>query len=118
LAKGRPPLRLALSPLPTVGLAEGGSPLRAPHCKRLCPRAAAAPTSWLCTWAAATHEGGAFARRRCPYGRLPPLAGAASFPFGLAVGAASRPLAGGLGHGLAVGGRPCMGASSSLLPSL
>ncbi|RWW52221.1 hypothetical protein BHE74_00041368, partial [Ensete ventricosum] len=53
-------------------------------------------------------------------GRLPPLAGTAGLPFGLALVAASRPLVGGLGRGLAMGGRPYMraGRPSSLLPSL
>ncbi|RZS15904.1 hypothetical protein BHM03_00047804 [Ensete ventricosum] len=50
-AKGRPPLRLALPPLLAAGLAAGDSPLwepysrpplRVPHCKQVCPRAATA----------------------------------------------------------------------------
>ncbi|RZS21074.1 hypothetical protein BHM03_00053659, partial [Ensete ventricosum] len=53
-------------------------PLRAPRCKRLCPRTTTAPC-----------------------GRLPPLAGAAGLPFGLALAVASRPLARGLSCGLA-----------------
>ncbi|RWV98928.1 hypothetical protein GW17_00038196, partial [Ensete ventricosum] len=59
-------------------------PLRAPRYKRLCPQTTTAPC-----------------------GRLPPLAGAAGLPFGLALAVASRPLArGGLSCGLAVGGWP------------
>ncbi|RZS15969.1 hypothetical protein BHM03_00047896 [Ensete ventricosum] len=54
----------------------------------------------------------------CPYEWLPPLAGAAGLPFGLALAAASRPLVGGLGRGLAMGGRPCMGAGRGWLPLL
>ncbi|RZS28028.1 hypothetical protein BHM03_00061579 [Ensete ventricosum] len=51
-AKVWPPLRLAPSPLLAVGLVASGHslrapcsrpPLRAPHCKRLCPRATVAP---------------------------------------------------------------------------
>ncbi|RRT32016.1 hypothetical protein B296_00036287 [Ensete ventricosum] len=44
----------------------------------------------------------------------------AGLPCGLALAAAGHPLAGGLSRGLAVGGRPCMGAdcTSSSLPSL
>ncbi|RZS23772.1 hypothetical protein BHM03_00056753, partial [Ensete ventricosum] len=37
-------------------------------------------------------------------------AGGAGLPFGLALTTASRPLVGGLGRGLTVGGRPCMGS--------
>ncbi|RRT35654.1 hypothetical protein B296_00014456 [Ensete ventricosum] len=54
-AKGRPPLRLVSSPLLAVGLAVGGSPLRAPYsrprlwarcCKWVYPRAVADLTGW------------------------------------------------------------------------
>ncbi|RWW24022.1 hypothetical protein GW17_00011706 [Ensete ventricosum] len=46
---------------------------------------------------------------------LPPqatllLAGVAGLPFRLALASTSRPFEGGLGRGLVVGGRPCMGA--------
>ncbi|RRT44212.1 hypothetical protein B296_00050430, partial [Ensete ventricosum] len=54
--------------------------------------------------------GDASTRRRRPCGRLPPLMGATGLPFGLALAASSRPLAGGLSRGLAVGGWPCIGA--------
>ncbi|RWV94575.1 hypothetical protein GW17_00042875 [Ensete ventricosum] len=47
-----------------------------------------------------------------------PLAGAAGLPFGLALATASRPLVGGLGPGLAVGGQHYMGASCGWLPLL
>ncbi|RWW18899.1 hypothetical protein GW17_00017082 [Ensete ventricosum] len=115
LARWRPPLWL-VPPLLAVGLAAGGRPVRAPysrpplralHCKRLCPRVVLLP--------AGTTPAGC-----CAFGRLLPLAGAAGLPFGLALAIASRPQAGGLGRGLAVGGWPCMGAGrpSSSLPSL
>ncbi|RWV79344.1 hypothetical protein GW17_00059535, partial [Ensete ventricosum] len=54
----------------------------------------------------------------CARRRLLPLAGAAGLPFGLAPVATNRPLAGGLGRGLAVGGRPCMGAGRAWSPFL
>ncbi|RZR72741.1 hypothetical protein BHM03_00016465 [Ensete ventricosum] len=66
-------------------------PMRAPRCKRLCPRAAATPAG------------------SCPYGRLPPLAGVAGLRCELALAVTSRPFTGGLGRSLAVGGRPYMG---------
>ncbi|RWW64990.1 hypothetical protein BHE74_00027739, partial [Ensete ventricosum] len=50
--------------------------------------------------------------------QLAPFAGATGLPFGLALVAANRPLAGGLGHGLAMGGRPCMGAGRGWPPLL
>ncbi|RRT65899.1 hypothetical protein B296_00014575, partial [Ensete ventricosum] len=49
---------------------------------------------------------------------LLPFAGAAGLPFGLALAAANRPLVGGLGRGLAVGGRPSMGAGRGWPPLL
>ncbi|RRT63478.1 hypothetical protein B296_00030410, partial [Ensete ventricosum] len=58
------------------------------------------------------------ARRRRSCEQLSPLASAAGLPFGLALIAASRPLAGGLGRGLAVGGRPYMGAGRGWPPLL
>ncbi|RWV86662.1 hypothetical protein GW17_00051416, partial [Ensete ventricosum] len=54
-AKGRPPLRPTPPPLPTVGLAAGGSPLRAPYsqpplraprCKQLFPWAPMGGRLW------------------------------------------------------------------------
>ncbi|RRT57440.1 hypothetical protein B296_00036080, partial [Ensete ventricosum] len=42
----------------------------------------------------------------------------AGLPCGLALAAASRPLVGGLGRDLAVGGWPCMGASRGWPPLL
>ncbi|RWV81302.1 hypothetical protein GW17_00057288, partial [Ensete ventricosum] len=42
------------------------------------------------------------------YPNAPPLAIVADLPFGPALAAASRPLVGCLGCGLAVGGQPCM----------
>ncbi|RWW58887.1 hypothetical protein BHE74_00034208 [Ensete ventricosum] len=75
-------------------------------CKRLCPWAVVAPASG------------------CAYGRAPPLraaapTGAAGLPFGLALAAASRrPFVWGLGCGLAVGGRPYMGAGHGWPPLL
>ncbi|RZS23259.1 hypothetical protein BHM03_00056159 [Ensete ventricosum] len=53
----------------------------------------------------AVPAGDASACRRPPCGLLP-LAGAAGLPFGLALAAANRPLGGGLGRGLAMGGWP------------
>ncbi|RWW55280.1 hypothetical protein BHE74_00038097 [Ensete ventricosum] len=44
--------------------------------------------------------------------------GVVGLPYGLALAEAGRPLAGGLGHALAVGGRPCMGAGRGWLPLL
>ncbi|RZR73187.1 hypothetical protein BHM03_00021236, partial [Ensete ventricosum] len=54
------------------------------------------------------------AHRRCPCGLLPlriatPASGV-GLPCGLGMAAIGRPPVGGLGHGLVVGGRPCMGA--------
>ncbi|RRT35776.1 hypothetical protein B296_00053728, partial [Ensete ventricosum] len=59
LAKGRPPLWLASSPLLAVGMATGDSPLRAPY-NQSCPRAAVAPTGDAST-----------RRHRHPYELLP-----------------------------------------------
>ncbi|RWW00676.1 hypothetical protein BHE74_00013092 [Ensete ventricosum] len=59
--------------------------------------------------------GGASAQSHRP---LLPLAGTAGLPFGLALAAANRPLAGGLGRSLAVGGRPSMGACRGWPPLL
>ncbi|RZS15020.1 hypothetical protein BHM03_00046799 [Ensete ventricosum] len=132
LARWQPPCQGAATPvagavtLLAAGLAAGNSPLRAPysrpplwalHCKRLCLRVVAAPAGWPQPTVPA---GGTSARKHCPCGLLPPLAGTVGLPFGLALAKANRPLAGGLGRGLAVGGRPCMGAGrpSSSLPSL
>ncbi|RZS01292.1 hypothetical protein BHM03_00031133 [Ensete ventricosum] len=56
-------------------------PLRASHCKWLCPQVALLPA-------------GAAPASCCPYVRQPPLAGAVGLPFGLALAAASRPLTG------------------------
>ncbi|RRT47049.1 hypothetical protein B296_00026910 [Ensete ventricosum] len=76
-------------------------------------------------------------RSGCARGRLPPLrvdrsrpcpqapplravapVSGAGLPCGLALAIVGRPLAGGLGRGLAVGGRPCMGASRGWPPLL
>ncbi|RWV95868.1 hypothetical protein GW17_00041463 [Ensete ventricosum] len=57
-------------------------------------------------------------RKRRPCGLLWPLTSAAGLPFGLALVAASRPLIGGLGRGLAVGGRPYSGAGRGWPPLL
>ncbi|RWV83658.1 hypothetical protein GW17_00054710, partial [Ensete ventricosum] len=101
-AKGRPPLQLAPPLLLAAGLAAGGSPLWTPTANPLCRDHAA---------------------RRCARGQLPPLRAAAlvsgtSLPCGLAMAAVGRPLTGGLGHGLVVGGRPCMEAGSGWPPLL
>ncbi|RWV82768.1 hypothetical protein GW17_00055703 [Ensete ventricosum] len=93
-AKGRPPLRSAPLPLLVTGLAAGGSPLRVPGCKRVCPRAAVAPAGALqlapfvgSTLQASVLAGGCRpyelavadrARRRRPCGLLPPRAAPAS----------------------------------------
>ncbi|RRT31532.1 hypothetical protein B296_00049438, partial [Ensete ventricosum] len=53
--------------------------------------------------------GGASTRKCHPCGRLSPFASVGGLPFGLALAAASCPLVRGLGRGLAVGGRPCLG---------
>ncbi|RWW36614.1 hypothetical protein BHE74_00058355 [Ensete ventricosum] len=128
-AKGRQPLRLAPPPLLAVGLAVGGNPLRAPYsrppfwalrCKWLCPQAAAAlrvGCNRQCLPEAAAPAGGASARRHRPCGLLP-LAGAVDLPFKLALAAANRPLTGGLGRGLTVVGRPCLGAGCGWPPLL
>ncbi|RRT77341.1 hypothetical protein B296_00012314, partial [Ensete ventricosum] len=50
--------------------------------------------------------------RGCACGRLPPLVGVTGLPFRLALAAANRPLVGGLGRDLAVGGRPYKGATA------
>ncbi|RWW16419.1 hypothetical protein GW17_00019700 [Ensete ventricosum] len=80
----------------SAGLAMGGSPLRAPYSQptlqagysRPCLRATIAPS------------------------------GAAGLLFGLALDTSNRPLVGGLGRGLAVGGRPCMGVGRGWPPLL
>ncbi|RWW54129.1 hypothetical protein BHE74_00039309 [Ensete ventricosum] len=82
-------------PLLVVGQAAGDSPLRAPCSRPLGGRRAASGC--------------------CPCGLLLLRVIA---PCGLALAAASRPLTRGLGHGLAVGGRPCMGAGRGCPPFL
>ncbi|RRT31444.1 hypothetical protein B296_00054399, partial [Ensete ventricosum] len=62
--------------------------------------------------------GDASAHRRRPCRLLPPLAGVAGLPCGLALAAFGRHLAGGLSHGLAVDGWPCMGAGRGWPPLL
>ncbi|RWW46227.1 hypothetical protein BHE74_00047857, partial [Ensete ventricosum] len=106
LAKGWPPLRLA---------GRGQQPLTG--ALQLAPfagaalQAATAPAGWPQPVVPA--GGCASAHRRRPWEQLPPLAGATSLPFELALAAASHPLARGLGRGLAMAGCP-----SSSLPSL
>ncbi|RZS22245.1 hypothetical protein BHM03_00054992 [Ensete ventricosum] len=73
-------------------------PLQAPPCKQVCSRAAAAPAGYC-------HR----KRRQPPLRAIAPASGV-GLPSGLALAAAGRPLPGGLRCGLAVGGRPCMGA--------
>ncbi|RWW47338.1 hypothetical protein BHE74_00046681, partial [Ensete ventricosum] len=84
-------------------------------CKRVFPRAAAAPAGWPqpTVPANATLAGCyPYEQRRLPL-RAVTLASGAGLPCGLALAAADRPLIGGLGHGLAgpvwglaVAGRP------------
>ncbi|RZS21390.1 hypothetical protein BHM03_00054032, partial [Ensete ventricosum] len=64
------------------------APLQVPRCKWVCQRAAAAPAS------------------------------GAGLPCRLALAAIGRPLSGGLGRGLAMDGRPCMGADHGWPPLL
>ncbi|RZS14302.1 hypothetical protein BHM03_00045975, partial [Ensete ventricosum] len=100
--KGWPPLRPAPSPLLVASLAAGDCPLRVPYslpplrapcCKRVCPRAATTP-----------------ACRSCPLAsplRVDALASGAGLPCGLLpLRAVLASLARGIGRGLAVGGRP------------
>ncbi|RWV80269.1 hypothetical protein GW17_00058489 [Ensete ventricosum] len=98
------------------------TPLWAPCCKWVCPRAATTLTGWSQSVvpASAAPAGYCPRERRWPPLRVAALASDASLPYGLALAAADRPLAWGLGRGLAVGGQHCMGAGrpSSLLPSL
>ncbi|RWV82408.1 hypothetical protein GW17_00056094, partial [Ensete ventricosum] len=56
------------------------------------------------------------ARGRLFCRRAPPLTGVASLTFGLALLATICPLTGGLGHGLAMGAQPCMGAGRGWPP--
>ncbi|RRT41865.1 hypothetical protein B296_00044002, partial [Ensete ventricosum] len=81
--RGRQPLAGALQPAPFVG----------PTLQSVVPAGDASPC------------------RGHPYGQLTPLAGVVGLPFELAVAAANRPLAGGLGRGLAMAGRPRMRAN-------
>ncbi|RWV93999.1 hypothetical protein GW17_00043503 [Ensete ventricosum] len=128
---GRPPLRPASLPLLAAGQAAGDSslqalcsrpPLRASRCKRVCLRATAAPAGWPqpVVPTSVAYVGCCPHKRRRPPLRATALASGASLPCGLALAVADRPLARGLGRGLAVGGRPYMGAGhpSSSLPSL
>ncbi|RWV98425.1 hypothetical protein GW17_00038731, partial [Ensete ventricosum] len=127
--KGRPPLWSVLPPLLATGPEAGDSPLRepcsrpplqAPRYKRVCPSAVAAPTGWpqpaVPTGAASMgccpHE-----RRRPRLQAAAPMSGA-DLPCGLALAIADRPLVGGLGRGLAMGGRSYMGAGSGWPPLL
>ncbi|RWW59805.1 hypothetical protein BHE74_00033237, partial [Ensete ventricosum] len=71
LVAGGSPLRVSYS----------RPPMRTPRYKRLCPQAALLPASVAPVG-------------YCPYGRLPPLAGASGLPCGLALIAVGRPLAG------------------------
>ncbi|RWW26954.1 hypothetical protein BHE74_00057394 [Ensete ventricosum] len=132
-AKGRPPLWSA--PLTLLAAAPCGRPvadplLQVPRCKRVCPRAAATPTGWPQPVVLA---GGyrpyrlavaSRAHKRRPYERRgPPLRVAAStsgagLPCRLALAVADHPLVGDLCRGLAVGGRPCMGAGRGWPPLL
>ncbi|RRT54264.1 hypothetical protein B296_00045876, partial [Ensete ventricosum] len=75
-----------------AGLATGGSPLRAPYRGPL-------------LWASRSK------RRFCPQ---PSLASLSGWPWPQP----SAPLKGGLGRGLAMGGRPCMGAGCGWSPLL
>ncbi|RWW64030.1 hypothetical protein BHE74_00028757 [Ensete ventricosum] len=70
-------------------MATGGSPLRAPCSRPLM----VVPTAGCCPRG----------RRFCP--QALPLLGATGLPFRLALAVANRHHAGGLGRGLAVGGR-------------
>ncbi|RZS20012.1 hypothetical protein BHM03_00052500, partial [Ensete ventricosum] len=123
-AKERPPL-LAAAPCErpvagplcgrraASGFARGRlPPLRAGR-NRPCPRAGAAPAD------------GASTRRHRPCELLPLRVGVAPCecrwpPFQASPGRSQTPPCRGLGHGLAMGGRPCMGAGrpSSSLPML
>ncbi|RZS11290.1 hypothetical protein BHM03_00042601 [Ensete ventricosum] len=105
------------------------SPLQA-TVPRLCLRAAAAPAGWPqldvpAGWPQLdVPAGGCCPLEWCFSTQAPPLraaapTGAAGLPFGLALAAASRrPFVWGLGCGLAVGGRPCMGAGHGWPPLL
>ncbi|RWW20974.1 hypothetical protein GW17_00014889 [Ensete ventricosum] len=129
------------------GAADYGSrdkkpPLRAPRCKHVCPRAATAPAGYcpygllpLRATAPASGTGLSYGllplratlaslagfcpceRRRPPLRAAAPVSGA-GLPCGLALVAVGRPLAGGLGRGLAVGGRPCIGVGRGWPPLL
>ncbi|RWW52691.1 hypothetical protein BHE74_00040873, partial [Ensete ventricosum] len=133
LARWQPPYQWATTPVagaaaPAGSRAGRGRPTADPLCER---RAASGCARGLlpliqalcrrpCLHVALLFVGAAPAGC-CPCGRLASLTGTAGLPFGLALAVASRPLAGGLGHGLVVGGWPYMGAGrhpSSSLPSL
>ncbi|RWW72730.1 hypothetical protein BHE74_00019444 [Ensete ventricosum] len=66
----------------------------------------------------AVPAGDASAHRRRPCRLLPPLAGIAGLPCGLALAAIGHHLAGGLSHGLAMDGWPCIGAGRGWPPLL
>ncbi|RWV89718.1 hypothetical protein GW17_00048123, partial [Ensete ventricosum] len=115
LPVGSHPAKAVATPVAGVVVYAGGSPLqapcnrpplRAPRCKRVCPRAATAlaglpqPT----VPASATPAGFyPYEWRRPSLRAVAPVSGA-SLPCGLALAAADRPLVGGLGRSLAVGG--------------
>ncbi|RRT45080.1 hypothetical protein B296_00018537 [Ensete ventricosum] len=73
----------------------------------------------LCRWYLKCHHYGCCPReRRRPRLRVVAPASGAGLPCGLALAAADCPLAGGLGRGQAVDGRPCMGAGCGWPPLL
>ncbi|RWW13298.1 hypothetical protein GW17_00022996 [Ensete ventricosum] len=79
---------------------------------------------WWQGWPWAAAHCGRHATSGCARGWLPPLrptitpASSADLPYGLVLVAVGRPLVGGLGCGLAVGGRPCMRAGRGWPPLL
>ncbi|RWW69090.1 hypothetical protein BHE74_00023337, partial [Ensete ventricosum] len=83
-----------------------------------CPPAAALPRGATPVAGVVAPAGGRAGRGRQPLAG--PALLAATAPCGLALVSASRSLVGGLGRGMAVASRPCMGVGrpSSLRPSL
>ncbi|RWV98286.1 hypothetical protein GW17_00038876 [Ensete ventricosum] len=83
------------------------------------PRHRRSHNDCLCPIATLPRGGHPCGRRHRPL-QVAALASDIGLPCGLALAAAGHSLVGGLGYGLAVGGRPCMGAGrpSSSLPSL
>ncbi|RWW08688.1 hypothetical protein GW17_00027857 [Ensete ventricosum] len=112
LYRRRLPLPTGNRPCWRHGWPRAIAPYRGPTVGPLCGRRAASG----CRLNGLATVDRAHIRRSCE--QMSPLASAVGLPFGMALVTVSRPLAGGLGRGLAVGGRPYMGASRGWPPLL